>query len=362
MDGWVLVIDDDTSNLTMANRILSGEGLRASCVKSGEAALRFLESNRPELILLDVHMPDMDGFATITEMKKNADISDIPVIFLTADDDNDTETRGLRAGAVDFIRKPFVPEVLILRVKHTIELTRLQADLVHEVEKKTEEVMAQHMKLKGLTMQIVKTLSGAIDAKDKYTDGHSLRVAEYSVCLARELGYSEEELSNLRHIALLHDIGKISIPDSVLNKHGKLTDMEYEIMKSHTVVGGEILDNISMLPDIRIGARYHHERYDGHGYPDGLSGEDIPEIARIISIADSYDAMNSRRVYRNRPDWPDTGHCRRLRGGGGRRQSDCPGRSPADFCRHSRHHAAHPQDTAGRCDCIGDCPVRRSAV
>ena len=188
MSDWILVVDDDTSNLRMASHILSAENMRVSCLKSGEDAIRFLQENRPDLILLDIHMPGMDGFETIAAVRSNPKTADIPVIFLTADDDSETETKGLKAGARDFIKKPFVPEVLLLRVRHTIELIRLQTDLAREVEKKTEVVKAQHEKLERMSMQIVKTLSGAIDAKDTYTNGHSTRVAEYSREIAKRAG------------------------------------------------------------------------------------------------------------------------------------------------------------------------------
>lgn len=136
MNDWILVIDDDASNLKIASRILSMEKMRVSCMKSGEDAIKFLQDNRPDLILLDVHMPGMDGFETLAAVRNNKATADIPVIFLTADDDSDTETKGLQAGAMDFIKKPFVPEVLLLRVRHTIALIRLQTDLSREVEKR----------------------------------------------------------------------------------------------------------------------------------------------------------------------------------------------------------------------------------
>ena len=147
MNDWILVVDDDTSNLRMASHILSNENMRVSCLKSGEDTIRFLEENRPDLILLDIHMPGMDGFDTIAAVRSNEKTADIPVIFLTADDDSETETQGLKAGAMDFLKKPFVPEVLLLRVRHTVDLIRLQTDLAREVEKKTEVVKAQHEKL-----------------------------------------------------------------------------------------------------------------------------------------------------------------------------------------------------------------------
>ncbi len=304
----ILVIDDDTANLTMANNILSAAGMRVSCVKSGEMAVRFLQTNKPDLILLDVHMPGMDGFETLsairgkggskTDRSSDPEVSDIPVIFLTADDDSDTETRGLRAGAMDFIRKPFVPDVLLLRVNHAIDLTRLQADLAHEVEKKTQEVMAQTQKLSRLSTQAVMALAGAIDAKDTYTNGHSSRVADYSRTIAELAGFTHEAQEELYMIGLLHDVGKIGIPNAIINKTSRLTDEEYEIIKSHPVLGEKILKRIPEFPKLLMGARYHHERYDGKGYPDGLIGKDIPVEARIIAVADAYDAMSSRRSYR----------------------------------------------------------------
>ncbi|MGN0166814.1 MAG: HD-GYP domain-containing protein [Acetatifactor sp.] len=299
MNDWILVIDDDASNLKMASRILSMEKMRVSCMKSGEDAIKFLQNNRPDLILLDVHMPGMDGFETLAAVRKNKATADIPVIFLTADDDSDTETKGLKAGAMDFIKKPFVPEVLLLRVRHTIALIRLQTDLSREVEKKTQEVTAQHEKIEKISMQIVKTLSGAIDAKDTYTNGHSTRVAEYSKEIARRAGLSGEAQNDIYMMGLLHDVGKIGIPDAIINKPAKLTDEEYSIIQNHPVMGAKILKNITEFPKLSTGARWHHERYDGKGYPDGISGEDIPMEARIIAIADAYDAMSSRRSYRD---------------------------------------------------------------
>ena len=154
--------------------------------------------------------------------------------------------------------------------------------------------------IQKMTFQAITVIANTIDAKDEYTKGHSQRVSEYSYALAKEIGLEEEEAQNIRNIALLHDIGKIGVPDSVLNKPGKLTDAEYEIMKQHPVVGADILKDIKMIPGLDIGAKYHHERYDGRGYPSGLKGDDIPFIARIICVADAYDAMSSNRVYRKR--------------------------------------------------------------
>ena len=169
------------------------------------------------------------------------------------------------------------------------------------VEKNTEVIDSLDEKSKQIqrmTLQTIETIANTIDAKDEYTKGHSRRVAEYSAEIAKDMGLSSEQVDNIRYIALLHDIGKIGVPDAVLNKPGRLTDSEYELMKSHTLIGADILKDIGMLPDLDVGAKYHHERYDGKGYPSGLKGEEIPLVARIICMADSYDAMTSNRVYR----------------------------------------------------------------
>lgn len=299
MQKWILIIDDDAANLKVASRILVAESMRVSCLKSGEDAIRFLKENRPDLILLDIHMPGIDGFETLARIRAEEGTADIPVIFLTADDDQNTEAKCLEAGAMDFIKKPFVPEVMLLRVQNTVDLVRLKASLADEVQKKTQKIIEQTERLERLSMQIVKALSGAIDAKDTYTNGHSTRVAEYSREIAKRAGFSEEEQNDIFMMGLLHDIGKIGIPDAIINKPSALSEEEYSVIKTHPIVGAAILKNITELPKLITGARWHHERYDGKGYPDGIAGEAIPKEAQIIAVADSYDAMSSRRSYRN---------------------------------------------------------------
>lgn len=299
MSDWILVVDDDPANLKMASFILGKAQMRVSCLKSGTDALQFLQKNRPDLILMDIHMPGMDGVETMLAIHENEAMADIPVIFLTADDDSNMEKKGLEVGAMDFIKKPFVPEVLLLRVRHIIDLSRLQEDLEHEVQKKTQELATQHQKLERISMQIVKALSGAVDAKDTYTNGHSLRVAEYSKEVARRAGLSQKMQDDIYMMGLLHDVGKIGVPDAIINKPSRLTDAEYDVVRNHPVMGARILKNIKDFPALITGARWHHERYDGNGYPDGIKGENIPLEARIIAIADAYDAMSSRRSYRN---------------------------------------------------------------
>ena len=292
MADWIIVVDDDEKNLMMAGHILSTAHMKVTAMKSGRDLLAFLKEREvPDLILLDIKMPGMDGFETLTELRKLEKAKEVPVIFLTADDKSETEAIGLSLGAVDFIKKPFVPEVLKLRVRHMIDLDQLQRNLAQEVEKKTKENQI-------LFLHIVSSLAAAIDAKDKYTNGHSSRVAEYSREMARRFGYSEEKMREIYMMGLLHDVGKIGVPDAVINKPGKLTDEEFALIKKHPSLGARILGNIEEKPRLANGARWHHERYDGKGYPDGLKATDIPEEARIIAVADSYDAMTSCRSYR----------------------------------------------------------------
>ena len=291
----VIVVDDDVLNLQIAGKILSSGGLRVTALKSADAMFEYLgkETELPDLILLDVKMPGMGGFDAIKKLHSlESAASKIPVIFLTADESEGAEREGLSLGAMDFIRKPFVPEVLLLRVNHIIELVNLQNQLYREVEQKTHEN-------KALFMQVVSALSTAIDTKDVYTKGHSSRVAEYARMIAKISGYSDAKLDDIYMTALLHDVGKIGIPDGILNKPSTLTPEEYEKVKSHSRLGAAILKNIENDPNFEKCALYHHERYDGTGYPGGLKGEAIPEEARIIAVADAYDAMSSDRSYRS---------------------------------------------------------------
>ncbi|MBO4337372.1 MAG: response regulator, partial [Lachnospiraceae bacterium] len=290
MANWVIVVDDDMSNLKMAGHILSRANMRVTALKSGQALLDYVKENgTPDLILLDINMPGMDGFETLVKLREIDKKGDeVPVIFLTADESEEAETKGLSLGAMDFIKKPFVPDVLTIRVRHIIDLNHLQKDLEFEVKKKTQEN-------ERLFMHVVSSLAEAIDAKDTYTNGHSSRVAQYSRQIAERYGFTGKKLDDIYMMGLLHDVGKIGIPDAVINKPAKLTEDEYEVIKNHPVLGARILGNIKEMPSLANGARWHHEKYDGSGYPDGLKAEDIPLEARIIAVADSYDAMTSHR-------------------------------------------------------------------
>lgn len=288
----ILIVDDDRMNLVTAQKFLMEE-YKVVGVNSGKQAFKYLMKFRPDLILLDIFMPEIGGFEVMRLLQENKDWCKIPVIFLTADRKTETESKCFQMGAHDFITKPFEPGIMLNRIRRAIELDGYRKDLQRRLEEKTREVEL-------VTIQAITTVANTIDAKDDYTKGHSIRVAYYSEALARKIGWSEEEVQNIHYIALLHDIGKIGVPDSVLNKPFKLTNVEFELIKNHTVMGAEILKDIKMFPHVSVGAKFHHERFDGKGYPSGLKGDEIPLVARIIGIVDSYDAMTSNRVYRRR--------------------------------------------------------------
>ena len=293
MQPRIVVVDDDSIVLKRAWTILTEADMKAVVLKSGAQLLDYVSENEaPDLILLDIRMPDMDGFEVLSKLRSREEKgSEIPVIFLTANEDEAAEAKGLASGAMDYIRKPFVANILVLRVRQAVELVRLQRHLADEVEKKTKEY-------EELFIQVVESLATAIDAKDTYTNGHSSRVADYAREIARRFGYSRKQQDGIYMMGLLHDVGKIGVPDSVINKPSRLTDEEYAIIKTHPVLGERILRNIKERPELAVGAHWHHERYDGRGYPDGLLGDAIPEEARIIAVADAYDAMTSTRSYR----------------------------------------------------------------
>lgn len=288
----ILIVDDDRLTLSTAQKLL-GDRYKVVAVNSGKQAYKYLDRYMPDLILLDINMPEIDGFEVMKTLQADIRWRKIPVIFLTADRSPETEVECFRVGACDFISKPFEPHIMMSRIQSTIELDGYRKDLQRRLDEKTRE-------MERITIQAIMTVANTVDAKDDYTKGHSLRVAVYAELLAQRLGWSEEEIQNVYYMAMLHDVGKIGVPDAVLNKPFKLTELEFRLIQDHTVIGAEILKDFKMFPYVSVGAKYHHERYDGKGYPEGLKAESIPLVARIIGLVDSYDAMTSNRVYRRK--------------------------------------------------------------
>ncbi len=306
MSKTILVVDDDRSNLFMAEKLLKEE-YHVISVISGAQALRFLEKKKPELILLDINMPEMSGFDVIKKIKEEEEWRKIPVIFLTADTDSTTEVNCLKLGAVDFIAKPFEPEIMRTRISRSIELEEYRQDLEGAVRRQTQKIeLMQH--------EVIISMANLIESRDGSNGEHVKRTSYYVEQIVNKLFSDDkytaiihpEYVHNLVKAAPMHDIGKITVPDNILQKPGRLTAEEFEIMKLHAANGGKIIretmgkieekDYIDIAYNV---ATYHHEKWDGSGYPEGLKGENIPLEARIMAVADVFDALISKRCYKD---------------------------------------------------------------
>lgn len=290
----ILAVDDDKTNLQIVRDVL-GKDYDLQLAISGEMALRFVSRRRPDLILMDLMMPGMDGKETMRRIRLENANQKIPFVFLTANQSPEEEAACLEMGASDFISKPIIPAVLERRISRIMELEEFHQDLQAKVEEKTRQYQE-------LALESIFAIVNIIEAKDEITEGHSVRVAGYSMELAKAMGYDEQRVEEVYQTGLLHDVGKIGIPDLILKKEGKLTREEYGEIKEHTSIGGHILAAIETMGYLADGAKYHHERYDGTGYPQGLKGDEIPEIGRIIAVADVFDALVSKRHYKEPMD------------------------------------------------------------
>ncbi len=287
----IVVVDDDRFSLHYISKILEKDYEVIACNR-GSMLFDYLKEDWADLILLDYHMPEKDGMEILMELKANREIGTIPVIMLTGEQDVAVEIACFQKGAEDFITKPYSPEVVISRISRILELNKLQNDLQQRLEEKT-------LQMENLMLQAITTVANTVDAKDDYTEEHSIHVAQNALLLAKELGWDDEDLYDIYYAGLLHDIGKISVPDNILLKPMRLDSEEWKIMKGHTTSGADILKDIHVVKMAQAVALYHHERYDGTGYPTGIAGEDIPLEARIVAIAEAYDAMAMDRVYRD---------------------------------------------------------------
>ena len=287
----LLVVDGSRTTMRYIDSIFGGY-CQIHLARTGIEAMDVVEIKPIDIIIMNRNLPDMDGFDLLEKWYKERLTDDISVVIAGDERNKQQEVEALQKGAADYISMPFVPEILKLRVDHLVELHYYRKELESEIKK-------QKKKVSDLSFQAMITIAHTIDLKDRYGEGHSLRVALYSREIARRLGWTVEELENLYNVALLHDIGKIAIEDSILNKMGTLTEQEYESVKRHTKVGADIVKNTTFIPGIKEGISYHHERYDGTGYV-GLKGKDIPLIARILAVADAVTAMEEDRPFRRR--------------------------------------------------------------
>ncbi|MEZ4448359.1 MAG: ATP-binding protein [Nannocystaceae bacterium] len=292
----VLVVDDHPEILRLISRIL-GRDYEVSTAADGEEGLRRIHEEDPDLVISDVMMPKLSGFEMVDILRRDPATERLPVLLLTARADGTDKVKGLRR-ANDYLVKPFVPDELRARVSNLLRMRQNESYLTRLNEELETSRDSLEGRLHDLFFDTVRTLVAAIDAKDFYTGGHSERVSYFSVRLGEQMRLSRPSLRTIELGALLHDVGKIGIPDRVLNKPGRLSDEEIEIIRQHTVFGGQILEKSPELAELRRFALHHHERWDGRGYPDGLHGEEIPLSVRVVSVADCWDAMISDRVYR----------------------------------------------------------------
>jgi len=292
----ILVVDDIPENLDILKGIFQSEYTLRLAVNGG-LALKIARQLKPDIILLDIMMPDMNGYEVCRQLKLDRKTKDIPVIFLTAMTEEQDEAQGLALGAVDYVAKPFSPELVKSRVRNHLELKRHRDSLETLVEKRTRELEQSHH-------TAIFMLGEAGHYNDTDTGVHIWRMAAYSAAIARRAGWPEKEVQLLKLAAPMHDTGKIGIPDAILKKPGKLNHGEWETMQTHSAVGYKILAK-SDAPLFRLAAEValnHHEKWDGTGYPGGLKGEHIPESARIVAIADVFDALTMKRPYKEA--WP----------------------------------------------------------
>jgi putative two-component system response regulator len=277
--GTVLVADDQAANRELLDELLSSEGFNVLTAADGAAALEHLNLVNIDLVLLDVMMPELNGFEVCAKIKANPETYLIPVVLVTALSDKQDRIEGIRAGADDFLTRPVDRTELLTRVRSLVKLKHRTDEL-----ERAESVLF--------------TLARSIEGKDPYTHGHCERLMNYSVSLGEHLGLIEEQITALRRAGIVHDIGKIAVPDAILLKPGKLTPQEWKLIQEHPVVGERICAPLKSFRAVLPIIRHHHEKFNGSGYPDGLRAEAIPVTARILQIVDVYDALTTVRPYK----------------------------------------------------------------
>lgn len=298
----IMVVDDNLSNLTLLRKLLQSDGYSdITLVSDPFQFMPMYRSDNPDLILLDIKMPGMDGFQIMDLINTEPQQAlKPPIIVLTAQNDKEYLLRALNLGATDFLGKPFDRTELLLRVRNVLESQWHKKLLCDQKALLENEVQLRTFELNQTRLAVVQRLGMAAEYKDEETGNHILRMSAICALLARKLQWPEDRVDLILHASPMHDIGKIGIPDAILLKPGKLTPQQWQIMKTHAQIGAELLsgdtsDLMLMAKDI---ACHHHEKYDGTGYPGGLSGEDIPIAARVAAVADVFDALTSKRPYK----------------------------------------------------------------
>jgi len=308
-DARILIIDDERPNIEILEYILRSAGYTAPVTTTdSRRALDLYEEHRPDLVLLDLKMPHLDGHEVLAQLGRVIpDDAYVPILVLTSDASPDARRRALSEGAQDFLTKPFSPVEVRLRVENLIETRRLHralarqnAELEERVRERTAQLTRRAMELEEARIEILQRLARAAEFRDDATGLHTRRVGHAAAQIVNALGLPSLEVESVERAAPLHDIGKIGIPDTVLLKSGRLSADEFGVMKTHTVIGGEILSgsDVKLLAMGREIALSHHERWDGAGYPAGLAGDAIPLTGRVVAVADVFDALTHPRPYK----------------------------------------------------------------
>lgn len=300
----ILIVDDIPANLILLKKCIESEGYSVRSATSGNMALKSTIAKHPDLILLDIKMPNMNGFEVCSRLKADKNTKDIPIIFISALDDTSDKVNAFLAGGVDYITKPFSNEEVIARVSLHLELNDYRHHLEEKIDFGIKEIKELNTEL-DLTQKEVMLMMGAIgEERSNETGLHVVRVAEYSYLLATLYGLDEEKCNMIKRTAPMHDIGKVAIADNILHKPAALNDDEWEIMKTHSAKGHSIFKSSTrpLLKMASIIAYEHHERWDGSGYPNSLKGEEIDIVARIVTVADVFDALSHDRCYKKA--WP----------------------------------------------------------
>ena len=297
----ILIVDDEPGNIHVLERMLNSAGYRnIISTTDGRSTSDLYRSIHPDLILLDIRMPGFNGFDVMDALKEIETEDYLPILVLTAQLDTATRLKAIKAGARDFVNKPFIMEEMLARINNLLEV-RMLHNTLHEDKRSLEnKVVESSEELRQYQVEIIHRLARAAEYRDNETGMHVIRISKLCERLARGMGLSDHECHLIHHASPMHDIGKIGIPDQILLKSGKLSTKEWSIMKTHTDIGALILSGSEseFLQMAEIIAGSHHERWDGKGYPRGLKGEEIPLVSRIVTVCDVFDALTSDRPYK----------------------------------------------------------------